>query len=465
MNTTLPRFIFVASCLLLVPALRASSGPDAQRSEEGLISAKLTRIEVENSFGPVTVVGADRDFGWHWTIESRDGKENAEANIKACQLEVKETPTELQLRFVRPDQQGGHSTHSFKILGFGWSWSWGNSLDLTSRLELRVPRTAAVDVKNKFAKTSIAGLQAPVRFKGQNGAVDISDIGAAVAAETSFARMTVERTGEADLRNQNGDVMVREVKGSLHVMTSFARLEVQNVKGRAELSNRNGPIEANTVEGDLLGSTSFANFKAQHVGGRVEVRNQNGRVEMADVHGAVSADSSFADMRIENIGGDAKLYCRNGRVEATHVRGSVAASNSYASLHVDDVGGDAALDSQNGEVVARHVTGLVRAKTSFAPMELDGDGKSFEAYNQNGAVRIIAHSSTVEQISATTSFGPVDVKLPSACKPLVHAKTSYGKVISDFPLGTNSEDVVSPQPKITLNGRNGDIRIRMLASN
>jgi DUF4097 and DUF4098 domain-containing protein YvlB len=464
MNAALSRFVFAATCLLVAFDLHASSAPDAQRSQEGTISPQVASIRVENAFGPVRVVGADRDFGWHWTVESRDGKENAEAIVKACQLEVQQTPTDLQLRFVLPDQRGGYSTHSFKIFGFGWSWSWGNSRDVTSHLELRVPRTAAINVKNKFGKTEIAGLDARVRFEGKNGAVDIRDIKAPVTAETSFAKMTLERTGEADLRNQNGDVIAREVKGNLHVTTSFARLEVQDVRGRAELHNQNGTIDASAVDGDLLGSTSFANFKARRVGGKVEVRNQNGRVELGDVHGAISADSSFGDMRVENIGGDAKLHCRNGRVEAVHIRGSVTASNSYAALHVDDVSGDASLDSQNGEVAARKVNGTVAAKTSFAPMELEGGGKSFEAHNQNGPVHITAHSQAVESILASTSFGPLDVRLPSDCKPSVRAATSFGKVVSDFPVVAEGETAATAGPKITLNGRNSDIRIRMLAN-
>lgn len=466
MNACFPRlgFVLTLAFATILPPLMADQAPDAQRAEERAISPKITAIRIENGFGPVTVIGADGDFGWHWTIEARGDKEEAQAVVKESQLEVKETTTELALKVVLPSNREGHSEHHFKIFGFSMDWTTGHNSGLTSRLELRVPRAAAVEVRNRFAKCRVTGLQSPVKIENQNGDVEVADIAAPIFARTSYARMTIERTGEADLRNQNGEVIAHAIAGALHASTSFARMEVHDVKGRAELSNRNGTVDAEAIDGDVLGNTSYANFKARHIGGKVAVKNQNGRVELTDVHGSVSADSSYADMRVEGVGGDAKLSCRNGRVDATQVGGSVTVSNSYASLHVVEVAGDATLDSENGSVSARQVAGFVRAKTSFAPMELDGAGKAFEAQNRNGSVHIVAHSPTVEKISASTSFGSLEVRLPSECKPAIRAATSYGKVTSDFPLVAN-ESANAGGPRVALNGRNGDIRIRTLAKN
>jgi DUF4097 and DUF4098 domain-containing protein YvlB len=479
MKTSRPDFRFALTFAVALglavfsPASQAAKSPEVQRVLDGKLNPTLHTVRIDNQFGPVTVVGVDQDFGWRWILDCSGDKAKAEAFAKECQLDVKETNGTLQIHFIPPERNGGHesrSVSSWKIFGLVWTHSTSSGVDWESKLELRLPRAVTVELKDRFGHVSVASIRGPLNLECQNAAVEIADIASAVTASTTFASLHVERTGPAQLHNQNGAVHAAGIDGDLRVVDSFGRTSVQDVKGRAELKNQNGEIEAANIAGDLVASSSFGHIRVHDIEGSADLRNQNASIEARKIRRDVQAESSFANMRVEDVGGGATLKCQNGQIDALRIGNTVTASNSFAGMHVEDVHGDATLESQNGEIVAHGVTGAVHAKTSFARMQLEGEGKRFDAHNQNGAVQITARSPGVERIAATTSFGPIDVRLPRDCKPLIRANTSFGKVNSDFPVVLSDTlpeaafNADAAQPKITLRGQNGDIRVKLLAS-
>lgn len=443
----------------------AAPEPEARRTLEGTLPATLRTVHIDHRLGPVTVTGVDQDFGWRWVLDCSGDKSRAETFVQASQLEVLETGGTLEIRFAPADRDAGTSSSRWRI--FGFSWSGLNGLKVESRLELRLPRAVTLQLENRFGPVRATGLRGALTLDCQNSSVDLSDLPGAVTATTTFGRLQVERTGAAHLRTQNGDLRARHIGGDLRAETSFAKMQIEDVKGRADLKNQNGEIDASDIAGDVTARSSFAGIQVRDVKGRVHLRNQNGRIDARRTGGGLSAESSFASLHAEDIGGDATLKSQNGKISALRIAGPVTASTTFGSVRVEDVRSDATLDAQNGDVTAHDVTGVVRASGTFGRMELDGDGKRFEARNQNGSVQIKARSSTVEQIHATTSFGAIDVSLPRDCQPLIQANTSFGKVKSAFPLvGADSSAPATrgaSQPKLTLRGQNGDVRVQGLA--
>jgi hypothetical protein len=457
--------------LAALPSSRAENPPTVQRSREGKLPATLHAVQVDHRLGPVTITGTDRDFGWRWNLDCSGDAAAAEAFAQKSELEVAETEGTLQVR-LRLAETGpvrlGHPGPSSGLLGWVRSSLQPGSVEVHSSLELRVPRAVALDLTNRFGAMTVSAVRGPLTVEGQNAAVDITDISGAVRAATSFARMLVERTGSAQLHNQNGSIVAHDIRGDLQAGSSFARVQVQSVRGRAQLTNQNGEITAENVSGDVTAATSFGALRVHDLEGRAELHNQNGAIDAVEIGGSVLAESSFADLRLDHIGGGANLKCQNGRIEVHQLGGTIVAWNSFAPLRVDAVRGDAVLDSQNGEIVAHGVTGALRAKTSFGRIQLEGDGQYFEANNENGPVQITAHSPMVARITASTSFGPIEVRLPADCQPGIHAHTTFGKVRSDFPVNPGlllpeASAVHGSLPEVTLRGQNSDIRIQLLA--
>lgn len=467
-TSLLPRWLTVAVFGLAAFAPVARAEQTVERLLEGAISGATRTVRISHYNGPIKVVGVDSGFGWSWNMKvTANAEPEARDYLKGCELELKETAGTFELELMLPERRR-FSRSSGSLLGL-FSWNHVSGIGVNSELELRLPHGAALDLKNRFGTIRVSALQGPVNLVGQNSRMELADLSGAVTASTSFGSMRAQRLGVATLRNQNGNIEVADVAGELRASTSFARLHVREIKGRADLKNQNGGIDAAKFEGDVVASTSFGRMNVQDVRGHADLRNQNGAIEAQRVAGNLVAATSFAELKVSDIGGKASLNCQNGRVEAVRVGDDVRAANTFAPLRVQDVRGAADLASQNGDVLASAVEGDVRAKTSFGRMELDGSGKRFDARNQNGSVSIIARSPTVERIAASSSFGSMDVRLPGHVKPVIRANTSFGKVRSEYPvlLSDSINDATfyadANQPKIDLQGRNGDIRIQTLA--
>ncbi len=469
-------FLTASVCRWLAPTLlglaavvSTSAAPTVERTLQGDIAATTRSVRIDHRSGPVTIVGVDSGFGWTWTMRCTANTDTqAEAYVKASEIDVKETAGTLQLDLLMPERRDVSLARAIVRL---FTWSRSEHFEVRSELELRLPHAVAVDLRNRFGTSKLSALSGPLNLDCQNGRVELEDLSGAVNATTSFAPLHAQRLGQARLNNRNGGIEVAQVAGELRAATSFATLQVRDVRGRAELKNQNGRIEAENVDGRVLAATSFAGLSVHGVKGDADLKNQNGGIEARDITGDVTAATSFADLRVSDVGGKASLRCQNGRIEAARVNDDLTAANSFAPLHAQEIRGRADLDSQNGEVIANGIDGDLRAQTSFARMELDATSKRIDAHNKNGSVHITARSPAVERIAASASFAPIDVRLAGNVQPLIRASTSFGKVRSDFPVllaDSAAADATfyaeSGQPKLDLRGQNGDIRIESLAS-
>jgi DUF4097 and DUF4098 domain-containing protein YvlB len=464
---TSARLLAAAGIFATALAARASD-ETAERTLKGEIAATTRAVVIDHRNGPVTIVGVDANFGWSWNlaVKSADGAA-AQSYVKDAELELKETAGTLELRLILPNaREGSRSTHS-SIFGI-FSWSRYSGFGVTSRLELRLPRAVAAQVQNRFGPTHIEGISGTVDADCQNGRLELEHLKGAVVAKTSFAPLRAADLRTATLRNQNGAIEANSVDGDLRASTSFARLVLRNAKGRVELKNQNGGIDVADVEGDAVAATSFGSLSATNISGSADLRNQNGAIVAERVTGNLAAATSFSEIRVTDIGGKTSLQAQNGRIEATRVGDDLRAANSFGAMHVKDVRGTADLESQNGGIAAADMAGDIRAKASFGRIELDGTGRRFDARSQNGGVKITARSRDVERIAASSSFAPIDVRLPADLQPVVRANTSFGKVRSDFPvLLADANDTrffeSTGHPRIDLRGQNGDIHIESLA--
>ena len=463
---SLPSVLLALSAVALVRA----DDSVALRTLKGEVPAGVRTIDVSNDLGNVTVSAVAANFGWEWNLSTSGAQTGrTAAYVQDCKLEVTDDNGVLRLVVVRPERQAArHSSgvwrHVLSAVTLGTVPSPEEAV--RSDLVLRVPAASAVAIKDRFGSVRVTGVRGAVDVDNRNGRIDLTDLPGAVSARTSFGSVHAERTGPADIASQNGNLELRSVDGDLRAATSFGRLTVADVKGMARLDNQNGMIDAARITGEVRARTSFGGVQLDEIGGRAEVRNQNGRITATRVTGDLVAETSFADLRADGVGGKAVLKAQNGKIDAARITGDLRASTSFASLNARDVGGAADLTGQNCAITAAGMSGDLRAETSFGSIKLEGDGRHFDARNQNGAVQIVALSPAVERIDASATFGSIDVRLPADTKPVISARTSFGKVHSDFPLTfgeTAAADAGAAPLKVSLRGQNGDIRVNRLA--
>jgi DUF4097 and DUF4098 domain-containing protein YvlB len=375
------------------------------------IPADLKKLELDNCFGAVHITGSDHGpahWSWNLTVRARtDAVAQQIANAVKCETSLADG--RLKIVVSAPESREPHS--------------------IESNFEIVVPKSAGVDSRNHFGRTEITSLDGEVEACDQNGDVEIRDVKSQVQARTSFARLTISDTGPATLHNQNGEITALRIEGPLQADTSFGSLAAQDIHGQAHLGNQNGEIKATTIRGALEANTSFGSLIARDIAGPAHLRDQMGKIEL------------------------------------TQAKGNADLKTSFDRLSVEAVEGDAILRNQNGEIAASGVTGSVQASTSFGKMEISGAGPTFLCHNQNGEISLRATSVAVTSIDATTSFGSLELHLPSAVRPALQARTSFGDVQSDFPIltkspsGNSSPDAGTATLRASLQNQNGNIRI------
>jgi DUF4097 and DUF4098 domain-containing protein YvlB len=140
---------------------------------------------------------------------------------------------------------------------------------------------------------------------------------------------------------------------------------------------------------------------------------------------------------------------------------------SFGLVTADRVGGVLTVEDNNGAVKATAIRNNANVRTSFGAVLLDGVAGAVDVDNQNGGVEVSLQGQACRPVGIRTSFSAVRVRVPDNASYAVAAKTSFGKIHSDFPM-TISGDISSDSLNgniggggcpMRLNDNNGSIEI------
>lgn len=371
------------------------------------LPAGLRAVTIKNAAGRVLVLGVNDDFSWQQKIRGNGEDEAAMRALAAkCKLETNCVEGEFRLVFTLPPGKRPFS--------------------LESDFLLQVPRNVSVEIASANGSVEVADVTGSVRVKNQYGRVGLKSLPGEVQASTSYGSLSAQQIGPASLRNQSGEIKAVEVSGPLHAETSYGNLTALQIGGPAELNNQSGSIHAEDISGPIHARTTFGRIQVRHAG-PANLANQSGAIEASDIGGDLTAATSFGKITVHSVKGQAQLANQSGAIEGDGIDGNISARTSYGSL------------------------------------KLVGRGTKIDVRNQSGAVDLTAISGQTAQISAVTSYNSLRLRLPADCQPRITAHTSFGKIISDFPLmeSESGEGAQNPAaPVITLSNQGGDIQVQ-----
>lgn len=394
---------------------------------------------------------------------SADNRADAEEFIQQIEIQVEETASGVCFRTKYPERQGRRRG----------SWSFSAKYDLT------VPEGAPLDLRNSFGSVSVAGTKASAVILNSHGTVRLADSQGNHRVENSFGAVDVfNNAGDVEVTGGNGTVTVGQIQGSARVRNRFGRIDVTDVKHNLTVRNDNGNVTTTGIGGTLTIVNSFGTTEVSNVGGAADVQNSNGRILARDLRGGAELRTSFGNIEATDVTGNADITSSNGRVMLRNVTGSASVTASFGQVDaaqvqkgirvtsgnggiiLNDIGGDSsartsfgyirasrvagalALENSNGSIHARDVKGAVTARTTFGSVTLDGVGGKVDVDNGNGAVTIagVAQGSGAgcNPISVRTTFSPIRVFLPENSSYDVNARTSFGRIRSDFQLTLSS---------------------------
>jgi hypothetical protein len=376
---------FIAGCTYVSEPGRSEQGLNsvATRSSAGAIPGNIRLLEVENSFGSIRVITVETEPPqWSWKLMMQAQTDPlAQQWADASKCEETQAEGTLRLAVSLPESSGARRAQS--------------------DLEIRVPSSISVRTRNRFGRTEISGVKGDVDATGQNGAIELREIGGAVRAQTAFASLSADRTGPAILRNQNGRINATIVRGDLDAATSFGHLEAEEISGNVKARNQNGRIEISGVKGRADIQTSFATLRVEAVQGDATLANQNGQIDAREISGSVKAHTSFARMDVESTGSKVECHNRNGsiRILATSSQlASVEAETAFARLEVRlPAGLKPAIEARTSFAdIESDFPVLLKPKGEDSFANLEPGAPRIRLRNQNGPIRVFCESAVAQ---------------------------------------------------------------------
>jgi hypothetical protein len=229
-------------------------------------------------------------------------------------------------------------------------------------------------------------------------------------------------------------------------------------------------VIAENVNGSANLKTTFAEVRFGNIGHELSIRSNNSRVSGTGVGGTLTIVNSFGATEISDVKRDLRIESGNGSVTAQKIGGAANLKTSFGMVQASDIGGLLTVENSNGSVKGSNAKGA-QIRTSFGSVSLDGIAGPIQVENQNGAVDATSvMRGGCQPISLRTSFSTLRVHLPADASYRVSAKTSFGKISSEFPLsvsGALSNDELngtlgSGRCEMRLTDNNGAIEILKL---
>jgi hypothetical protein len=294
-----------------------------------------------------------------------------------------------------------------------------------------------LEIRNRFGSISARNIQGSATITGGNGALELTDSGAA-SITNSFGSVNAHNIrGDLSVHDNNGNVEVSTIAGGIAITNSFGNVSFNDVHGRVNCTTHNGRVRGSASGGGAVSiRDSFGNIELDTIVGALDAETSNGKITVHDARSSVTLKSSFGAIEASNIPKGVSAVTGNGALDLTDIGGDTYAKTSFGSILVERIGGNLTAENSNGSVTARNVKGDTAVDTSFASVTLEAIGGRIRVDNQNGAISVSASrpASGCRDISLKTSFSSIRVGIPEGLGYNLTARTSFGRVNTELPI-------------------------------
>ncbi|QJW99565.1 sigma-70 family RNA polymerase sigma factor [Frigoriglobus tundricola] len=179
------------------------------------------------------------------------------------------------------------------------------------------------------------------------------------------------------------------------------------------------------------------------------------------------SEGASAEIRVPP-GAALNLRTSNGVVKLAGGSGRVTVHTSNGTVHVKDSKGSLNLVTTNGGIFVTGASGGVELKATNGPIDVQAEKALVKAQTSNGSIRFTG-SLIDGKHALETSNGNIVLTLPASAQFRLEARTSHGRVVSDFSGGSKesaergSLDATigaKPAADVKLHTSNGSIEIR-----
>jgi hypothetical protein len=240
-----------------VPRAEPAPSSDAQlegsKIERGQVTLKLARggrVSINNSSGPITIQGSDRD-----TVEA-----NAVGDSEPVGIRVYQSPS-------RP------------VIVLSVASIEGRRFAGEAHLKVKLPRYADIEMVDS-----------------RNHDIEVSDVDGSVIVGGSGSSVTVNRVGSLQVTTQHGETTARDIKGSFIAHTAHGEVTVETVGGRVEVATANGEVRVRNAGADVRVNSTSGEIDIRCAKGRVEATSASGSITLVGVNGDVEANTGSGEV-------------------------------------------------------------------------------------------------------------------------------------------------------------------------
>ncbi len=371
------------------------------------------RAAVENGFGSVDVRP-----GGPGVVEVRLRKvvfmtNEAKAREFADRLVVR---TELAGGVLRVTTNRADLEHEVDAFGpFRFS-----SVGFETHLSVRVPPGTELEVKN------------------EHGAVDVAEV-ASATIESSYDDVKLrDVAGTANVTLSHGDATIDKITGELQVSARYGDVTLTNASAGVKINQAHGDVTTART-GRLSLETQYGDLSAEDVRGDLQVRGEHTAVTASRIQGGADVETSYDDVRLTDVGADARVKVEHGGATLSRIKGAATAETSYNDVDIEQVGGAVTASVEHGSVRASRIAAGARVKADGDDVLLDGFRGPVEAQAQRGSVRLLPDGPLVGSLSASATYGDVQLQVPPGSHFELQATTDSGSLDVTLPGLTTSQ--------------------------
>jgi hypothetical protein len=383
---------------------------------------RLNPVEIENSFGPVSISD----------LQNR--------------LTIKSNFASIDVQRIEGEVTIGNSTGPIYMEEVRGALQASNSF---APIE-----AACIDGEMKLANS-----YAPITVKKSSGLLQVSNSGVI---------MIHRHKGDVEIHSSNGEVEIYDIDGELNLTNSFGQVRIENITGDVVARNANAQMEISGVGGRLEAANSFAPTYIDGVKRDVQIASSNGPITIENAEGEVTVDNSFGEVSLETVGGPVQIDNSNASVSVSNAGGGVIVSNQFGPVYLSSISGNVVINNKNASVDLADISGASTVRTTFGLISGENLKGPFQINNQNGSVELVRlFLGRDDDCQVSTTFGDITIELPRPVIYSISAQTSGGEIESDLPMVMTASGNVSigeytgakSAPTIILNGQNSSIDI------
>src|ERR1700691_3479343 len=283
--------VLIVGMTLLLAAQAFAREESSRNFDKTVTLANGQSVRVEHRMGNVNLrTHAGREVVVHASIRvSASNDADAKRLAEQIQIEVAPAGSALVIRTEYPKEE--HDGF------FGFHNSY---LSYSVNLDVTMPETAPLELRNSFGAVSIEDLKANGDITNAHGKLTFRNGSGTQRLENQFAAVEVTgNKGDVEIRNGNGSVDVSDVTGIVNVKDRFANVTITNPGRGGTIVNGNGSVQVTGAGGDVRITNSFGKVTVSNVKGNLVVGNGNGEVEANGVPGSAELNTSFGTVRLK----------------------------------------------------------------------------------------------------------------------------------------------------------------------